>query len=204
MFTENDNETDAVSPVIGVILMVAITVILAAVIGTFVLGLGDGIEEQPSAGVTVDEKSQDTVRISLVNKGNLDTFRLLGPSGEETLIAQDRTFLETGVAYELSDGGFTDEELDNNFTALGFKLPAAAYRECRILHGKQVVEFGDREVPVQGNDIPCTRTVGTGTPFDTLSTPPNFEYEEGRYTVLGAVRGKEQQEAVLQTFEIDG
>ncbi len=31
----------AVSPVIGVILMVAITVILAAVIGTFVLGLGD-------------------------------------------------------------------------------------------------------------------------------------------------------------------
>lgn len=33
----------AVSPVIGVILMVAITVILAAVIGTFVLGLGDSI-----------------------------------------------------------------------------------------------------------------------------------------------------------------
>jgi flagellin-like protein len=31
----------AVSPVIGVILMVAITVVLAAVIGTFVLGLGD-------------------------------------------------------------------------------------------------------------------------------------------------------------------
>ena len=35
----------AVSPVIGVILMVAITVILAAVIGTFVLGLGDRVSE---------------------------------------------------------------------------------------------------------------------------------------------------------------
>jgi len=34
----------AVSPVIGVILMVAITVILAAVIGTFVLGLGDQVQ----------------------------------------------------------------------------------------------------------------------------------------------------------------
>ena len=34
-------DDDAVSPVIGVILMVAIIVILAAVIGTFVLGLGD-------------------------------------------------------------------------------------------------------------------------------------------------------------------
>ncbi|NEU57093.1 type IV pilin [Halorussus sp. MSC15.2] len=40
----------AVSPVIGVILMVAITVILAAVIGTFVLGLGDRVSEaQPNA-----------------------------------------------------------------------------------------------------------------------------------------------------------
>lgn len=35
----------AVSPVIGVILMVAITVILAAVIGTFVLGLGDQVDD---------------------------------------------------------------------------------------------------------------------------------------------------------------
>jgi len=38
-----------VSPVIGVILMVAITVILAAVIGTFVLGLGDSLEQAPQA-----------------------------------------------------------------------------------------------------------------------------------------------------------
>jgi flagellin-like protein len=38
------HDEDAVSPVIGVILMVAITVILAAVIGTFVLGLGDQVQ----------------------------------------------------------------------------------------------------------------------------------------------------------------
>jgi flagellin-like protein len=38
-------EDRAVSPVIGVILMVAITVILAAVIGTFVLGLGDQVDD---------------------------------------------------------------------------------------------------------------------------------------------------------------
>ena len=40
-------DDDAVSPVIGVILMVAITVILAAVIGTFVLGLGDQVQNNP-------------------------------------------------------------------------------------------------------------------------------------------------------------
>jgi flagellin-like protein len=45
----------AVSPVIGVILMVAITVILAAVIGTFVLGLGDQVSENaPQASFSFD------------------------------------------------------------------------------------------------------------------------------------------------------
>jgi flagellin-like protein len=44
-----------VSPVIGVILMVAITVILAAVIGTFVLGLGDQVQStSPQASFTFD------------------------------------------------------------------------------------------------------------------------------------------------------
>jgi flagellin-like protein len=48
-------EDRAVSPVIGVILMVAITVILAAVIGTFVLGLGDQVSENaPQAQFTFD------------------------------------------------------------------------------------------------------------------------------------------------------
>jgi flagellin-like protein len=48
-------DDDAVSPVIGVILMVAITVILAAVIGTFVLGLGDQVSNtSPTASFTFD------------------------------------------------------------------------------------------------------------------------------------------------------
>ncbi|MDZ5812732.1 type IV pilin N-terminal domain-containing protein [Halorubrum sp. AD140] len=52
LFNSDDR---AVSPVIGVILMVAITVILAAVIGTFVLGLGDSLgDSQPSAQISVD------------------------------------------------------------------------------------------------------------------------------------------------------
>jgi flagellin-like protein len=53
-------EDRAVSPVIGVILMVAITVILAAVIGTFVLGLGDQVSESaPQASFSFDFSSND-------------------------------------------------------------------------------------------------------------------------------------------------
>lgn len=56
-------DEDAVSPVIGVILMVAITVILAAVIGTFVLGLGDQVSNttpQVSFSFDYDDGSTST------------------------------------------------------------------------------------------------------------------------------------------------
>jgi len=49
-----DMDDRGVSPVIGVILMVAITVILAAVIASFVLGFGDSVQSNAQAGVTVD------------------------------------------------------------------------------------------------------------------------------------------------------
>jgi FlaG/FlaF family flagellin (archaellin) len=47
-------EDDAVSPFIGVILMVAITVILAAVIASFVLGLGGSQQQTPQASFSWD------------------------------------------------------------------------------------------------------------------------------------------------------
>jgi flagellin-like protein len=50
-------DEDAVSPVIGVILMVAITVILAAVIGAFVLGIGGSQEQTPQASWEWNQQS---------------------------------------------------------------------------------------------------------------------------------------------------
>ncbi|HET7323066.1 MAG TPA: type IV pilin N-terminal domain-containing protein [Halococcus sp.] len=46
--------TRGVSPVIGVILMVAVVVILAAVIGAFVLGLGGEQQQTPQASFSYD------------------------------------------------------------------------------------------------------------------------------------------------------
>jgi flagellin-like protein len=43
---------DAVSPVIGVILMVAITVILAAVIAAFVFGMASGVSKTKAVAAT--------------------------------------------------------------------------------------------------------------------------------------------------------
>jgi len=62
-------DDDAVSPVIGVILMVAITVILAAVIASFVLGLGDSADSvQPNTSFSFDyDASGPTVDITLTD-----------------------------------------------------------------------------------------------------------------------------------------
>ena len=53
-------DDDAVSPVIGVILMVAITVILAAVIASFVLGLGDQNNPAPTTSFNFDYDGSGT------------------------------------------------------------------------------------------------------------------------------------------------
>lgn len=58
-------DEDAVSPVIGVILMVAITVILAAVIASFVLGLGDtAAQSTPQASFTFDYEAGEPLTIT--------------------------------------------------------------------------------------------------------------------------------------------
>jgi flagellin-like protein len=65
MKLKNLTDDDAVSPVIGVILMVAITVILAAVIGTFVLGLGDQVSDSaPQASFDFNFANNTQVEIT--------------------------------------------------------------------------------------------------------------------------------------------
>ena len=66
------HDEDAVSPVIGVILMVAITVILAAVIGTFVLGLGDQVQSSaPNANFQFDYNSSAS-NFTVIHNGGQD------------------------------------------------------------------------------------------------------------------------------------
>jgi len=52
---------DAVSPVIGVILMVAITVILAAVIAAFVFGMAGGVSKTKTVAATARQSGNDII-----------------------------------------------------------------------------------------------------------------------------------------------
>ena len=52
---------DAVSPVIGVILMVAITVILAAVIAAFVFGMASGVSKTKAVAATARQTGSNII-----------------------------------------------------------------------------------------------------------------------------------------------
>jgi archaeal flagellin N-terminal-like domain len=90
MFNEllgNDDDERAVSPVIGVILMVAITVILAAVIGAFVLQLGDSVSQTaPQASVGIDDTNVTDNEIVLRHSGG-DTIEW----DETNLVVENET-----------------------------------------------------------------------------------------------------------------
>jgi archaeal type IV pilus assembly protein PilA len=73
VFSKKNDE--AVSPVIGVILMVAITVILAAVIAAFVFGMTGNISRTKVVAVTVTK--QGSSGIELTNNGGQDQESLI-------------------------------------------------------------------------------------------------------------------------------
>ncbi len=79
---------DAVSPVIGVILMVAVTVILAAVIAAFVFGMGSNISKTKIVAATaqiVEKGATDAIVVTY--QGGQDDDKLDRGTGKVPLVA---------------------------------------------------------------------------------------------------------------------
>ena len=77
-FTRNE---DAVSPVIGVILMVAITVILAAVIAAFVFGMAGNISKTKVVAATA-QQSGNTIYVTYQGgQDNQEVVSVIGKVG---------------------------------------------------------------------------------------------------------------------------
>ncbi|MFC5277780.1 type IV pilin [Halorubrum rubrum] len=103
----------AVSPVIGVILMVAITVILAAVIGTFVLGLGDSLgDNQPTAQLNLDVNDSAVIIThdggDPISSGDLEIVAYSGDSAtdQRATINQDLSVgSSASIAYNTTESG---------------------------------------------------------------------------------------------------
>jgi len=141
LFTEDRG----VSPVIGVILMVAITVILAAVIGAFVLGLGDQASSTaPQASINIDSVNDGDNEIVLRHGGG-DTIEW-----DETRLIIEQVGEDNDVRWnQPSDDSFSSADrvtaLTQNETGDGAELDTGTSSEIPQSDGDEF-EFdeGDR------------------------------------------------------------
>ena len=111
-FTKND---EAVSPVIGVILMVAITVILAAVIAAFVFGMAGNISKTRTVAITASHPTATTIVVTNMGGPDVGTLQSIEITGEAGTIGLGITTgstvtltTTTGQKRVLVTGTFTD------------------------------------------------------------------------------------------------
>ena len=142
LFNSDDR---AVSPVIGVILMVAITVILAAVIGTFVLGLGDSLgDNQPTAQLSVDvDEADDSISIEhnggdSIDSGTLNVVVTNATAGDD----RGDGLIES--RFSVGDTASADTNSTENTVADGDEV------RVRIIHQPSDSILLDRTIEVNG------------------------------------------------------
>ena len=107
----------AVSPVIGEILMVAIVVILAAVLGAFVFGMGDPVKKTYTVAATAGHPVADTITVTYMGGQDADFVTSINVSVNDNKLDADGTatgwptwdagttpVLRVGVSLEYTNG----------------------------------------------------------------------------------------------------
>jgi flagellin-like protein len=148
-----ESDDRAVSPVIGIILMVAITVILAAVIGTFVLGLGDSVQSAPQA--TFDYETNET------NNGTIDQITITHQGGDSI----DPARLEVTGAVDNSTEN-VPIQFQGNADTTGDEFSAG---------DKLVIDDGDGDASISGDEGDTVRIVFTAEGGGSSNVISTFE-----------------------------
>ena len=154
--SDESERSRGVSPVIGVILMVAIPIILAAVIGAFVLGFGTDTETPPN---TAWDSSQEPVSIDDADFNGDDfnvTFTL--ETTDQTIDGSNLNVVLTG------DGELGEEEFDleSEYSA-GSSIVVGTDTDDDVKIDDAVdVESGDQiRIVWEGDDTSTTLTTHT-------------------------------------------
>ena len=142
-------DEEAVSPVIGVILMVAITVILAAVIAAFVFGMGGNLSTAPpTVSITAQNNAADSDRdIKIVHSGG---ELLKGTEWKISVVAEGTTplYVTSYAGDDFAVGGMINMAgksdpgfLTHNFTdnaweygTSGYELDIGSKYDVKIVH----------------------------------------------------------------------
>jgi len=127
MFKKAQEKTDAVSPVIGVILLVAVTVALVALATVIVFDIGSDVSDTADATVQLDgatqasvpsgtNESKEGVQATIIRNENVAQFNLSSPNNNNSLEIGNS---QVGDSFTLYDGTGTYSviaELDDGST----------------------------------------------------------------------------------------
>ena len=148
-------DDDAVSPVIGVILMVAITVILAAVIATFVLGLGEQVSDTaPNANFQFEYDNSSGDR-------NVTATHTSGPAIEISTLSFSGPALTDSIEFK---------NLNNSYNSLRDEISAG---DSAKIIGRDNTTGGKDTTVTEGERVSIIFDNG-----DTTATLSNFEVPE--------------------------
>ena len=100
-----ERNEDAVSPVIGVMLMLVVTIVIAAVVAAFAGGLGSDVEMAPTAALDIDVYADGTVKIESLSGESLIKSDITVKVGEYSAAL--------GSSGTLSPGSTTTVQLKN-------------------------------------------------------------------------------------------
>lgn len=152
-------ESRGVSPVIGVVLMVAITVILAAVIGGFVLELGGGQESAPQASLSASPGQQTT------GSGE-DLFSIAHEGGAEIRVGEVNVFVKNAST------GSTEMKFEGDSVSSGEAAVDPGADSGRAEIGGTLIESSDSLTV--GESLAIREKAGVD-----LQTNPNSDLKPG-------------------------
>jgi len=145
------SDDDAVSPVIGVILMVAITVILAAVIASFVLGLGNSATNtNPQASFSFEYEQVDENPNPDSDNWGVVT---ISHDGGDT-IANNEIYVR-GAGFNSSGSNYPTNPLTDSYSSWGENLQDHTNKEIHMTDAGlwEGTTSGDDSAVVSGDRV---------------------------------------------------
>jgi flagellin-like protein len=133
VFDTSQQKDGAVSPVIGVVLMVAITVILAAIIGTFVLGLGQETNAGANAGASFDQVNDSAVRVTITSAPRADSITLSSSSSDGSFATSSWDLSDTGTSQLVGKTTLYEDNTNNDVAGDTLTVQATYQGETQVV-----------------------------------------------------------------------
>ena len=210
MFKVQEKTSDAVSPVIGVILLVAVTVALVALATVIVFDIGSDVSDTADATVQLEATNGgNDATATVIRNENVDTFTLSGTTingnNVEASLAGDAgsTATISGVSItEKTDTGITQDNSSSEIDTDGDKVTLA---NTPVDSLKTVVDDGSADI-TESFTLINSSTIEYDGSNTVTSINVTYDYESGSElstaTVIANLAGGNSE--VLTSTDISG